>query len=89
MSDLRTGVWVFGAFSTFEVQVPGAVRVLRHGARVDLQRVHVIGVSGNHHVVPLIVIERLLGVSLHERRPVPEVKHVVDVPEHTGRHIPD
>lgn len=65
---------------TFEVQVAGSVGVLRHGARVDLQRVYIVGIPGHHHVVPLIVVERLVWVALHQRRAVAEIKDVVNVP---------
>lgn len=52
--------------ATFKVQVASAVGVLGDGAGVDLKRVHVVFVPGHHHVVPLVVIERLVGVALHE-----------------------
>ena len=66
----------------------GSARVLCHGARVDLEDVHIAVVPGDHHVVPLVVVERLVGVALHQRRPVAQVKHVMDVAgeKKTGRH---
>ncbi len=72
-------VWMKG--STFEVQVAGSIGVLRDRAGVDLERVHVAVIAGHHHVVPLVVIERLVGVALHERRPIAQVKNIMDVPE--------
>lgn len=79
------GVWPGQALSggagpTFEVQVAGAVGVLSDGAGVDLERVHVAGVPGHHHVVPLVVVDGFVGVPLHQGRAVPQVEHVVDVP---------
>lgn len=41
---------------------------------------HVVAVAGDHHVVPLVVVERLVRVSLHERRPVAQIEDVMDVP---------
>lgn len=65
---------------TLQVQVSSTVGVLSDGARVDLQRVDVVCVAGHHHIMPLIVIERFLRVSLHERRPVTQIKHIMNVP---------
>lgn len=65
---------------TFQVQVAGSVGVLRDGARVDLEHVHVAVVAGDDHVVPLVVVERLVGVALHQRRAVAQVEHIMDVP---------
>lgn len=39
--------------------------MLGDGAGIDLEDVHVTVVAGDHHIVPLIVVERLVGVSLH------------------------
>lgn len=65
---------------TFQVQVAGSVGVLRDGAGVYLERVHVAVITGHHHVVPLVIIEWLVRVALHERRPIAQVKHIMDVP---------
>lgn len=54
--------------------------MLRDGAGVYLERVHVVVVAGHHDVVPLVVVERLVRVALHERRPIAQVKHIMDVP---------
>lgn len=51
---------------TFEIQVAGSIGVLGDGAGVGLEDVHVVVVPGHHHVVPLVVVERLLRVALHE-----------------------
>lgn len=53
--------------------------MLGDGAGIDLQDVHVVVVAGDHHVVPLVVVERLVGVALHQRRPVAQVEHIMDV----------
>lgn len=41
---------------------------------------HIVGVPGHHHVVPLVVVEWLVRVALHQRRPIAEIKDVVDIP---------
>ena len=64
---------------TFEVQVAGSVGVLRDGVCVYLECVHVAGVARHHHVVPLVVVERLVRVAFHQRRAVAQVEHIVDV----------
>lgn len=51
---------------TFKVQIAGSVGVLGDGARVDLKCVHIAVISRHHHIVPLVVIEGLVGVALHE-----------------------
>lgn len=66
---------------TFEVQVAGSIGVLSNGAWVNLKCMYVVGVPGHHHVVPLVVVEWLVGVALHERWSVPEIEDVVDVTE--------
>lgn len=53
--------------------------MLGDGAGIDLQDVHVVVVAGDHHIVPLVVVERLVGVPLHQRRPVAQVEHIMDV----------
>lgn len=75
-----TGIFFLTVAITFEVQVAGSIGVLSHGAWVDLEGVYVVGIPGHHHIVPLVVIERLVGVALHQRRPVAEIKDVVDKP---------
>lgn len=42
---------------TFEIEVAGAIGVLRDCAGVNLERVHIARVPGHHHVVPLVVID--------------------------------
>lgn len=57
------GLWVRARPSpqapgpTFEIEVSGAIGVLRDRAGVNLERVHVARVPGHHHVVPLVVID--------------------------------
>lgn len=63
---------------TFQVQVAGAIGVLSHGARVNLEGVYIVGVPGHHHIVPLVVVERLVRVALHERRAVAKVEDIMD-----------
>lgn len=42
---------------------------------------YVVRVPGHHDIVPLVVVEWLVGVAFHQRRPVAEVEDVVDIPE--------
>lgn len=63
---------------TFQIQVLGSVDILCDGLCVHLQCVCVGGVPRDNHVVPLVVIERVVAVPLQQARPVPQVKHVVD-----------
>lgn len=39
----------------------------------------VVGVSGDDHVVPVVVVERLVGVAFDQVGPIPQVGHVVQV----------
>lgn len=64
--------------------------MLGDGTDIDLKRVHVIVVAGDDHVVPLVVIERLVRVSFHQRRAVSQVKDVMDEPAvKTPTFVPD
>lgn len=69
---------------TFEIEVLGSVDVLCNGLRVHFQRVCVGGVPGDDHVVPLVVVQRIVAVPLQQARPVPQVKHVVDETRNTA-----
>lgn len=42
---------------------------------------YVVRVPGHHYIVPLVVVEWLIGVAFHQRRPVAKVEDVVDIPE--------
>lgn len=64
---------------TLQVQVFGSGRCLRGDLGVDLDGVEVVGVSGDDHVVPVVVVERLVGVAFDQVGPVPQVGHVVQV----------
>lgn len=66
---------------TFKVQITGSIGVLGDGVGVDFQCVHVVSVAGNHHVVPLVVVQRLVWVAFHQRRSIAQVEDVVDIPE--------
>lgn len=64
---------------TLQVQVFGSGRCLRGDLGVDLDGVEVVGVSGDDHVVPVVVVERLVGVAFDQVGTVPQVGHVVQV----------
>jgi len=65
---------------TLQVQVLGAGGGLRGDLGVDLDSVQVVGVPGDDDVVPVVVVQRLVGVALDEVGPVSQVRHVVQVP---------
>ena len=65
---------------TFQVEVLGAIDALAGCRGVDLQRVGVAVVPGDDHIVPLVVVKGHVALALDEVGPVPQVKHVVDVP---------
>lgn len=64
---------------TFQVQVLGAHGGLRGDLGVDLDRVQVVGVAGDVHVVPVVVVERAVGVALDQVSAVAQVGDVVQV----------
>lgn len=70
---------------TFKVQIAGSIGVLGDGVGVDFQCVHVVGVAGNHHVVPLVVVQLLVWVAFHQRGSIAQVEDVVDIPERTTK----
>lgn len=39
------------------------------------------GVPRDNHIVPLVVIQRIVAVPLQQARPVPKVKHIMDETE--------
>lgn len=64
---------------TLQVQVFGSGRCLRGDLGVNLDRVEVVGVSGDDHIVPVVVIQRLIGVAFDQVGSVPQVRHVVEI----------
>lgn len=64
---------------TLQVQVFGSGRRLRGDLGVDLDGVEVVGVSGDDHVVPVVVIQRLVRVAFDQVGSVPQVGHVVQI----------
>lgn len=65
---------------TFEVQILGSVDVLGDRLCVHLERVRVGSVPRDDHIVPLVVVQRVVAVPLQQAGPVPQVEHVVDEP---------
>ena len=65
---------------TLEVQVLGPAGSLSGDLGVDLHRVQVVGVPGDDDIVPVVVVQGLVGVALDQVGPVPKVGHVVKVP---------
>lgn len=64
---------------TFQIQVFGSGRCLRGDLGVDLDSVEVVGVSGDDHVVPVVVIQRLVRVAFDQVGSIPQVRHVVQI----------
>lgn len=48
---------------------------------IDFEGMLIVIVSGDDHVVPLVVMQSSVTVAFNEVRAVTEVKHVMDVPE--------
>lgn len=69
-----------GEVCTFEIKIAGAIGMLSDSACINLKCVNIAVVSGDHHTVPMVVIQGLLRVSFHQRWPVAQVKDVVDEP---------
>ena len=67
------------AFDTFEIQVLGSIDALTRGCSIYFQCVGICVVSGNSHIVPLVVVQCPVTLALDEVRPVSEVKDIVDV----------
>lgn len=64
---------------TFQIQVLGAHGGLRGDFGVDLDRVQVVSVAGYVHVVPVVVVQRTVGVAFDQVRSVAQVGDVVQV----------
>lgn len=64
---------------TFQVQVLGPIDTLTSGRGVYFQRVGVAVVSGDGHVVPLVVIQCPVTFALDEVGPISKVKNIVNV----------
>lgn len=64
---------------TFQIQVFGAHGGLRGDFGVDLDRVQVVSVAGYVHVVPVVVVQRTVGVAFDQVRSVAQVGDVVQV----------
>lgn len=67
------------AVLTLQIQVLGAHGGLRGDLGVDLDRVQVVGVARDVHIVPVVVVERAVGVALDEVSAVAQVGDVVQV----------
>lgn len=65
---------------TFQVQVFGTVDCLTNGLGIDLQSVDIVVVTGDDHVVPLVVVEDPVTVALDDIGAISKVKHIMDVP---------
>lgn len=64
---------------TLQVEVFGSNGGLRGDLGVDLDCVQVVDVSGDHHVVPVVIIQRLVGVSFNKVSTISQVCYVVQV----------
>ncbi len=64
---------------TFEVQVLGPIDTLTSGCSVYFQGVGVAVVSGDGHIVPLVVIQCPFTFALDKIGPISKVKNIVDI----------
>lgn len=64
---------------TFQVQVLGPIDTLTGGCSVYFQCVCVAVVSGDGHIVPLVVVQCPFTFALNEVGPVSKIKNIVDV----------
>lgn len=64
---------------TFKVQVLGPIYALTCSCGIYFQCVGVAVVSGDGHIVPLVVIQCPFTFALDEVGPISKVKHIVDV----------
>lgn len=64
---------------TLKVQVLGSCGGLRGDLGVYLDHVEVVSVAGDDDVVPVVVVEGLVGVAFDQVGPISQVGHVVQV----------
>lgn len=68
---------------TFQIQVFSPHGGLRGDLGVDLHCVEVIGVAGDHHIMPVVVVERCVRIAFDEVSAVSQVRNVMQVAVHT------
>lgn len=64
---------------TFQVQILSSIDALTRSYSVNFQRVGVAVVSGDGHIVPLVVIQCPFTFALDEIGPISKVKNIVNV----------
>lgn len=64
---------------TLQVQVFGSCGRLRGDLGIDLDGVEVVGVPGDYNVVPVVVVQGLVGVAFDQVGSVSQVGHIVHV----------
>ena len=64
---------------TFQVQVLGPIDTLTGGSSIYFECVCVAVVSGDGHIVPLVVIQCPVTFPLDEVRPISKIKNIVDI----------
>lgn len=74
---MRKIMWHYWA--TFQVKVLGTIDGLTCSCSIYFQCVGVAVVSGDSHIVPLIIIQWPFTFSLDEIGPVSKIKNIVDV----------
>lgn len=70
---------MLGGGRTLQVEVLGAHGGLSGDFGVDLDGVEVVGIPGDVHVVPVVVVQGAVGVALDQVGPVAQVRDVVKV----------
>lgn len=64
---------------TFQVQVFGSCGRLCGDLGINLDSVEVVGVPGDYNIVPVVVIQWLIGVAFDQVGSIPQVRHIVQV----------
>lgn len=64
---------------TLQVQVFGSCGRLCGDLGINLDSVEVVGVPGDDDIVPVVVVQGLVGVAFDQMGSIPQVRHIVQV----------
>ena len=64
---------------TLQVQIFGSWGCLRGDLGINLDHVEVVGVPGDDDIVPVVVVEGLVGVAFDQVGSISQVRHIVQV----------
>lgn len=68
---------------TLQVQVFGSCCCLCRNLGVNLDSVEVVGVPGDYNIVPVVVVQGLIGVAFDQVGSVAQVRHIVQITRST------